>query len=208
MLDAVLDLSHHNPVTAFWDIQRSGVVGVIHKATQGGAMIDAKFHDHLTRAKETGLLLGAYHFGTGSSGQKQAYHFLNVARQFAPLEDLLLVLDWEDNKTSTMTLEDAEQFVALVHRETKRYPVIYSGMAFFNARVRSIKPDESILRKCPLWIARYSADPPVLAKGWGPWKLWQYTSTGRCKGVQGNVDRNRFPGEEKELRCWWTTAGR
>lgn len=208
MLDAVLDLSHHNRIESFWQIQRSGVQGIIHKATQGGGFIDSKFHDHLQRARQTGMLLGAYHFGTASSADKQAYHFLNVAKQFTALENLLLVLDWEGNGDATMTFEGAEQFVRMVHRETKRYPVIYSGMSFFNDRIRGKKPADTILGKCPLWIARYSILRPALIRPWGPWSLWQYTDAGQSPGVVGRVDRNRFRGTADELAKWWKECGK
>lgn len=34
-LNVVVDLSHFNQVTSFQEIQQSGIVGVIHKATEG-----------------------------------------------------------------------------------------------------------------------------------------------------------------------------
>ncbi len=56
MLNAVVDLSHHNTVASFQDAKLNGVVGVIHKATQGRSIVDAKYHARLERALTNGLL--------------------------------------------------------------------------------------------------------------------------------------------------------
>lgn len=39
MLNNVIDLSHFNSVSSFQEVRDNGLVGVIHKATQGGCQI-------------------------------------------------------------------------------------------------------------------------------------------------------------------------
>ena len=41
LLNAVIDLSHHNTVTSFQDAKAAGILGVIHKATEGTIFVDA-----------------------------------------------------------------------------------------------------------------------------------------------------------------------
>jgi lysozyme len=94
-LNVVMDLSHQNRdpdlATAKHD---GGILGVIHKATQGVTYIDPTYVDHRHSAVEADLLWGAYHFGTGSDGILQAEHFLEIVE---PSPDTLLVLDFEAN---------------------------------------------------------------------------------------------------------------
>lgn len=207
--DVVLDLSHHNPVDSFWEIKRSGVEAVFLKATQGTGFTSPKYADYLRRARETRLLAGAYHFGTGATAEKQVEHFL---AKTAPLGSALLCLDWETNHTkgeTTMTLEGAETFVELVHAKTGRWPVLYSNQAFLLERLaRKVTP----LSNCPLWIARfvddYAKTSPRLAAAFKSWSFWQYTEKGSSPGVRGNVDRNVTRMTSAELQDFWANAGR
>ena len=79
-LNAVIDLSHHNGNPDFKKIAADGIVGVIHKATQGTKNVDPTYAARRKPALDAGLLWGAYHFGTGSDGLMQAEHFLDVVK--------------------------------------------------------------------------------------------------------------------------------
>ena len=123
ILNVVVDLSHHNRVADFNAVTADGIVGIIHKATQGFRFTDPKYQDRRSRALEVGLLWGAYHFGVGGDGVAQAERFLSVV---TPGPQDLLVLDFEDNPTgSSMTLDDAEEFVDHIHSVTGRWLGFY-----------------------------------------------------------------------------------
>src|SRR5258707_1097158 len=69
--NVVIDLSHHNQNLDFASIRFSGgILGIIHKATQGLDYADPTYLPHKTSALANGLLWGAYHFGTGSDRDK------------------------------------------------------------------------------------------------------------------------------------------
>src|SRR5205809_7810527 len=88
--NVVVDLSHHNTDPDFAVARDTGgIVGVIHKATQGLAYTDPTYAERETLATGERLLWGAYHFGTGSDGVQQAEHFLEVVQ---PDDATLLVL--------------------------------------------------------------------------------------------------------------------
>ena len=47
----------------------------------------------------------------------------------------------------------------------------------------------------PLWVANFDVPrPSVPAQNWAGkgWTVWQYTSSGRARGIDGAVDRNRL----------------
>ena len=192
MIDAVLDISRYQRLEAgaFHAMQNDGILAVIHKASQGTSYVDPAYADAKKRAGVVGMLFGAYHFGTSSNPVDQADHFLEAA-----WGTNFLVLDWEGNKEATMSRLQAEGVVQRIFDKTGVWPVLYSGQAFFKANSNASK----ILARCPFWIARYNVKPPTIKN----WKLWQYTSEGRVKGIEGNVDRNRFKGTAEELQAWW-----
>src|SRR5215212_6061446 len=125
VLNNVVDISHHNGTVNLDRAKEDGILGVIQKATQGRTFVDPTYKRNRLKAQNAGLLWGAYHFGTGSDGIKQAEHFLNIVQ---PDDDTLLVLDFEANPTGpSMTLEEARAFVTHVNGEIGRFPGLYAG---------------------------------------------------------------------------------
>jgi GH25 family lysozyme M1 (1,4-beta-N-acetylmuramidase) len=200
--NAIVDLSHHNSNLDFERAKASGLVGVIHKATQGTTGIDLTYADRRPTAEKTGLLWGAYHFGTGSDGVKQAQHFLATV---GSLEGVLLVLDLEDNLTGpSMPLEEARAFTRHIHTETGRWPGLYSGHYIKHLLGSSQDP---VLANCWFWLAQYGPTAVVPAN-WKTWTLWQYTdgSIGpephEVPGI-GRCDRDKFNGSSEALKAFW-----
>src|SRR3954453_15730766 len=122
-LNVVIDLSHYNEDTSFPEIKASGIVGVLHKATQGLADRAPTYHSRRERAVMAGMWWGAYHFGTNADGGAQARFFLSIVN---PGGRRLLAPDFEQNGDYTMTLEQTEQFVTEVFNQTGLYPGFYS----------------------------------------------------------------------------------
>lgn len=204
LLNAVIDLSHHNNVSSFQMVKDAGVLGVIHKATEGLGFVDSKFDGRRTRAKAAGLFWGAYHFGVRGNVQGQVDHFLDIAQ---PEATDLIVLDFEPNpREGTMTLAEAESFVTKIHDLTGRFPGLYSGQAFLRAQLGT--RTTTVLKNCFLWIARYSSQLPQLPPAFPAFTLWQYTDGNngpqphQVAGV-GRCDRDKFNGDEEGLRRLW-----
>jgi lysozyme len=224
-LDAVIDISHGVTVTDFRQVRSSGMLGVIHKASEGGDYADGACAARRPQAEAAGLLWGTYHYGTGSySGAEQAAFFLAQSR---PGPRTLLALDLEandNNPSNSMTLAQAEDFVRTVQRATGRLPVLYthpiwangdplpgSGLTFGDR----VTP-ASILARCPLWVSDYHDSPEVpLAWAAAGWTLWQYAgdeSASRPAYNQKNIvqgvshcDRNLFNGDAAALNRFWGT---
>ena len=124
-VNVVIDLSHHNEKVDFKKIASAGIVGIIHKATQGMQFVDKKYAERKKLALDAGLLWGAYHFGVGGDGSDQADFFLSTVK---PDPTTLLVLDYEPNVTGpTMTLGQAREFIEHTQQVTGRFPGFYSG---------------------------------------------------------------------------------
>src|SRR5262249_3660704 len=118
-LNVVVDISHHNGNVNLAKAKADGILGVIQKATQGQSFKDPTYQRNRQKAKDAGVLWGAYHFGSGSDGLMQAQHFLDVVGNDP---GTLLVLDFEPNPTGpSMDLEEARAFVTHINEERGRF---------------------------------------------------------------------------------------
>ncbi len=208
MLNAVIDLSHHNQIQSFDLVKQDGILAVMFKATQGTSYTDPTFADNRSAARAAGLFTGAYHFGVGGDPVGQAEHFLEVAGK-----DGLLVLDFENNSQGqSMSLLEAEQFVMYLHQATGRYPGLYSGNTIKQALSDNniTDPSQTVLSQCWLWLAQY-ASMPLLPKIWTQWTLWQYTDGAAGNGPYtvngvGRCDRDQFNGSADQLAAFFTAT--
>ncbi len=228
-VDAVIDISHMTTVSDFsLARKRSKILGVIHKASEGGDWRDPLYAKRRQQAEEAGMLWGAYHFGTRQhSGVDQALMFLATAR---PGRATLMALDLEfndQNPANTMKLHQAEDFVRTVHEATGRYPLIYTTAAWADGApagghhhtLGGHITERSILAHCPLWLADYRTEPqlPIAWKGKG-WHFWQYAGDTEDCGPRGKrvrsvsgverCDRNLFRGDAATLCHFWKKGGR
>jgi lysozyme len=226
-LDAVIDISHNVTVLNFASVRRSGILGVIHKCSEGGDWFDPSYGVRRVQAEAAGLLWGAYHFGTRQySGAQQANAFLTAAR---PGPATLLALDLEPNDgnpRNTMRLDQAEAFVQTVLQATGRLPLLYTHPAWangakFGRRAISLGATvtpQSLLARCDLWLADYREVPEVpyawASKGW---RLWQYVANETehdaaygtvPRAIPGisHCDRNLFNGDVAALYRFWRSG--
>jgi lysozyme len=204
-LNIIIDLSHFNNVADFNAVKDDGIVGIIHKATEGLNYTDPAYMTRRSEALAAGLWWGAYHFATGDDATAQAEHFLSIVN---PGPNDLLVLDFEQNTAgASMTLDGAEEFVTHVQAATGRWPGFYSGSYIDQSLGQS---QNSTLANCWFWLSEYGPTPHVPAN-WSTWTLWQYTdgSVGpephSVSGV-GNCDRDQFNGNMDELTRLWGYA--
>ena len=196
-LNVVIDISHFNSVTSFQEIKQSGVVGVIHKATEGTNWMDPTYATRKQQALAAGLWWGAYHFGVNEDGAAQAQHLLSVVN---PGPQDLLVLDFEQNPSSQMNIAQAEQFVTAVYNATGRYPGFYSDSLVGELLGNN---QNSVLANCWFWRAQYGGTAPSVPPTWPGWTMWQYTESGSVPGIQGVCDRDTFNGSLADLSLLW-----
>jgi lysozyme len=209
VINAIVDISHHNKVSSFDKVRQSGVFGILHKATQSVSYKDPTFDKNRKKAIAADLRVGAYHFGTAGDAIAQAEHLVATAGA-----DSLLVLDFEGNPQGhDMSLDEAEHFVHHVKQLTGRYPGLYSGHTIKEALTKAgiSTPAQTELSQCWLWIAQYSK-APLIPKVWSDWTIWQYTDGAlgpephSVEGI-GRCDRDQFNGTEAELAAFWNANG-
>ena len=197
-----IDVSHHQGRVDWSRVAADGHRFAFCKATQGVTFVDPEFEHNWKGIRYAGLVRGAYHYATARlSIVSQAQHFLCTVGELGD-GDLGLVLDIEDGKARQFTRIGhhatsvfALAFLAHLHRETDRTPIVYSGTSFARRLLRF-----DLLREYPLWQAQYTRKmAPDLLPVW-PWTFWQHSATGRVGGITKPVDLNRFVGDESALR--------
>lgn len=207
-------------------VRSGGVLGLIHKATEGVTFRDPRFVAAMAQARAAGLLRGAYHFARGTSDAvAQADAFLHVVDTIPDGGDLLLCLDLEGalDSPKTMATPDAVRFVERIHAVTGRWPLLYAGASKLRERARLDPGAITALARCRLWLAQYGERPKLadIPEAWPVgFDAWQYTN-----GADGPRDRVTFPraipgfarpaqdrsaflGDEAGLRRWWAESGR
>jgi lysozyme len=206
MINSIIDISHYNVFQSMTDAKQAGILGILHKATQGTGYFDPTFLNHRDQILASGLLFGAYHFGIAGDPEAQADFFLSKVGK-----DTLIVLDFEGNpQGQDMSLLEAEQFVHYINQVTGRYSGLYSGHAIKEALANAgiTQPQQTELSNCWLWISQYTTGQPLVPKIWSEWTLWQYTDGAAgnppydVNGI-GRCDRDYFNGTEQELTDFW-----
>ena len=199
----VIDIYHGDRVApdGFAQARAFGIVGVIHKASEGSSTVDETYARRRTTAKDAGLLWGAYHFIRPVDTSSQVDLFLRTAQ---PDQDTLLALDYE---VDSVSLDQARDFIEQVESRVGRSIVLYSGNTIKEKLGNRVDPWWGAHR---LWLAQYGSNPrapPSWAKAW----LWQYTGDGegppphQVPGIEGDggIDISHWDGTDDELRAQW-----
>lgn len=209
----VLDLSHHNdgphggPID-FKAIYDFGIRGIIHKCTQGTAMVDQQYAIRRQPALDAGLLWGAYHFATNDDVDAQVAHFLTTAKADAAT---LMALDHEPNNGNQLDLAGAQAFLESGDQQLGRKLVLYSG----NLIKEQLGDNENdFFGGHRLWLAQYGPVAKV-PNAWDNYWLWQFSGDGvnnqgiHVPGVNAAIasqlDMNTFDGSDDDLTTQWAS---
>ena len=174
---------------------------VICKATEGTGFVDKYCDGWVQKAISMGKPFGVYHFATGgSSGRQEAEFFYNNIKGYVGKG--ILILDWEANAVSKGP-GYAKEFLDRLKELTGIKGMIYMS----NSVVNGYDWSSVVAGDYGLWNAGYYAgyqtmgynpDAPLIG-GTGAWSgaaMYQYTSSGRLSGWNGNLDLNVFYGDK------------
>lgn len=184
-----MDVSEWQGDIDFRKVKEAGIEVVYIRAGQGFSYEDAKFERNYEEAKKNGLKVGAYHYVTARNTDEaklQAQFFVSLISK--KQIDCRLAMDFESfgNLSRKEINKIALEFIKEVERLSKKEVVVYSNTYdatnIFNKEVAEY----------PLWVAQYGVSSPQDNGNWNNWIGFQYSSTGRVSGIEGNVDLDRF----------------
>lgn len=171
---------------------------------------DGKYERNYEGARAAGLAVGAYHraFASGrtrrlakADARKEARVFARQVGALAP-GDLLPVLDVEApfSKLNARRLRLwIHTWLKKVRRKLGAKPIIYTNLSSWQATGDTTR---FARRGHPLWVANFGVSSPAVPAGnWAGrgWTVWQFTSTGTVKGIEGSVDKNKLRGGLGEI---------
>lgn len=196
-----IDVSYYQGTINWTAVKGDGVKFAYIRASDGLNTIDSKFAANWSGSRAAGIKHGAYQFfRPGQDAIAQADLLLQKIGGKLEADDLPPVIDVEasDGQSAATITAKVKAWVARVKAATGRDPVIYTGFYFWRDSVGA--PD---VTSSPLWHAQYSsAECPNIAPPWQKWAIWQYSSSGTVAGISGNVDMNRWNGDEASLQAF------
>ncbi|PTR44682.1 lysozyme [Rhodococcus sp. OK611] len=176
-------------------VRASGHEFAMVKATEGLWYVNPFFVQDGIGMRAAGMSRGAYHYAdVRESPEAQAAFFASTSFPVIGGDGLPPVLDIEDAKglPPAAVIDWTRRYLNSVQALTGKQPIIYTYPNFW----RTAMANTTEFSNYPLWIADYNGrdEPGPLPGGWRHWTFWQYTSTGRIPGVNGNVDLNIYGG--------------
>ncbi len=192
-----IDVSRYQQRIAWTAVKGMNVRGIqldfaFIKATEGASRVDPLYKRNWQKAKEAGVVRGAYHFFIPwKDGRLQAEHFVKTVTLNSG--DLPPVLDVEQlGKTGAAQLrKELKEWLAIVEEHYGVKPIIYTNADFYTQHLGSGFDDY------PLWVAHYlQKHQPRISR---PWSFWQHSERGRVNGITSKVDFNVFNGDSVEF---------
>lgn len=188
-----IDVSHHNDVINWQQVRAMQVKDInlrfcFIKATEGVDDEDEYFERNWQKAKEVGMVRGAYHFFLPQkSGKAQAQNFMNSVELESG--DLPPVLDIEETyRVKTPDIRKrVKEWLYTIEAYYHVKPIIYTNVDYYKNFLGKDFDDY------PLWVAHYlQNDKPRIERDW---IFWQHNESGKVNGMPPGVDFNVFNGD-------------
>lgn len=186
-----IDVSHYQGRINWDEVAKDSKVNYVYlKATEGTGNVDDTYSYNFNECKRVGLKVGSYLFFRPHLSAKAQFD-LFVSRVDTKKQDLLPLVDAEVIKGVSDGVFQARllELCELLEKEYGKKPIIYTGKNFYNKHIHG----NSHLRNYKFFIAAYAFDEPELYGGFD-YVMWQYSATGRVRGIRGDVDMSRFVG--------------
>lgn len=201
------DISKWQGVVDFEKMRAAGAQFIFVRASQALAS-DPAFAENWKRARQAGLLRGAYHYLDWTKSIGDQARFFSSLLMDDPGE-LPPVLDYEERHGAPkreIAWSSATAFLRMVEAALAKKPMLYTGIGY----MADFGPQTADLQPWPLWVAHWGVQEPKLPRGWQTWEFWQFTDRGDgrkfgCQSAQ--VDLNYFNGSVEQLRTRCTRYG-
>lgn len=146
---------------------------------------DPYFDINMQNARAAGIDCGAYWFSyalTPEDAVLEAKAFLSVIKGYQ--FEYPVVFDMEYEKQAKLSREQAsaiaEAFCSTMEKEGY-YVSVYSYVSFLNDMFT-----DNVFEKYDVWAAHFNVSKPSFTRSY--YGMWQYSSTSRVPGIDGNVD--------------------
>ncbi len=192
-----IDVSKWQGTIDWARVAAAGVKYAFIRVSDGITTIDERFPANWAGAAQHGIPRGVYQFFRPNRDAIEQAQIVLDHLAIHGMGELPPVIDVEATGEQSPEVIAAQVGLWIDEIETTLgvRPIIYSGSYFWDDFVKT-----AAFSDYPFWIAHYtSASCPRLPQAWSDWTFWQYSSTGRVDGINGDVDMNRFAGTVEDL---------
>lgn len=193
-----MDIARYQGVVDFNQARAGGMHFVWMKGTEGKDYVDPAFYLNWDNARRSGIARGVYHFMTWCSlASEQARWFVTMMPNDPDALPPVLDLEWNNhskckNKHNRADiLEKIRVMLAAMEAHTGKMPIIYTDINFHRDILEGENFDNAF------WLRSTAAEPADRYYR-RTWTFWQWTQTGKVRGVKTEVDRNAFYGNEND----------
>jgi lysozyme len=194
-----IDVSKWNGAWEATKSKTAGAAFVFIKSSQA-TYTDPFFVVNWQKAKDAGLLRGAYHYlDYTKPGAEQANYFLdllgNDPGELPPTVDFEQQRSDNNGAAARVTLREFTEQM----KTRGKLPILYTAPGFW----LQYGDTTSYWNQFPLWVAHYTTGGvPRVPAPWTSWLFWQYTSKGDGTpyGTESyNIDMNYYNGSQEQL---------
>ncbi len=195
-----IDVSNHQKEIDWDDVNERLVHFVYIKATEGGDFKDKRFNQNWEEARDEGFKVGAYHFFKScKSGEEQANNFIDSVPKeidsLPPAIDLEFLGNCDTNKTDEQIVQDIVVIEDRLYKYYGKRPIFYTNNHFYDRYLIGKFLDN------PIWYSDIHNKKPKIIDD-REWLIWQFSHTGKIKGIDTDVDLNYFNGSKDEFKKW------
>lgn len=192
MATPLIDISEFQGDVDFAKVKADGIEGVIIRCGYSGQGAgksqnkDSKFEVYYKGAKDAGLPVGTYYYSTAAT-EAEAVREADYALELIKGKEFAypIFMDVEDpvnqGQITPVTLTQVvKTFLQRVEREDY-FVGLYASLYWLENKLRM-----SSLSDFTVWAAQYASRLDYK----GAYGMWQYSSSGRVDGINGNVDKD------------------
>lgn len=187
-----IDVSKWNGKIDWEAVKNSGISYVIIRcgyrgSSQGMLIEDPRFAENIKGATNVGLKVGVYFFTQAVDEVEAVYEASYVLDKIKNYKiSYPVFLDVEASGGRGDKIDKATRTAVCKAFCQTIQNAGYTAGIYANKTWLTDKIDASALSAYKIWLAQYAAAPTYT----GRYDLWQYKSTGRVSGINGNVDLN------------------
>lgn len=170
-------------------VSTSGIDFVMIRSSFGSTDVDIKLKQNVNGCEKYDIPYGFYHYTYArsvSEAKKEAKFFLKTIRGYSP--EYPVVLDIEESFYNSMSRNDVTNIITAFMEELENagyFAMIYSGAKFLTDNTYIEK-----LTAYDIWVACWGDEERLISNYDYHYGMWQYSSTGKVKGIDGDVDLN------------------
>lgn len=211
----IIDVSSYQGIINWKQVKTSGIEGAILKVIRKDLEPDKQFEDNWKGCMEAGMpVTGVYNYSYATTEAKAIADAQKVV-QILNGRKTKVWLDVEDScqkKLGMKLISIIKAYQKIIAGAGLEFGV-YTGLSFYNSY---IKPYQTLL-DCNFWIARYPSSAKLSAVSIPADKYkpaivhilegWQFGSTARISGINGDVDINLWYEEKYFTKTVSTVYG-